>query len=135
MTSVALDVRDGAGAPMRNGMLTYTLRAPARSRWISTDVPVVEGTELFGGREKITNGRVSFDYRFPLRGTYSLDVTVTPEHGEPMERTFAVHVAERSGEARNLAVFLVGLLAFGLAFGMLLGRAARARRLPGRGFM
>jgi hypothetical protein len=135
LTHVVLEVRDGAGAPVRDASLAYVLRAPARSRWISTDVPVVEGTQLLSGREQLANGRVSFDYRFPLRGTYLLTVAVTPEEGPAVNRVFAVRVGERSGEARNLAVLLVGLLGLGLAFGVLFARAARARRVPRATFL
>lgn len=126
-TQFALDLRDAAGRPLDAASVEYVLRAPVRSTWLSTDMPVVEGTELLAGAARVAAGRARFDYHLPIRGAYVLDVSLVPDHGERVRRVFRLTVGERRGEARSVAVLLAALLGLGLCFGALFGRAHRER--------
>ena len=118
------------GQPLENAHLSLTLDSPDGNPILSTDFPFVEGTRLLAANEVLPAGRFEFDYIYPIRGDYDLNVEVTPPGGATFPETLNLTVRENPGELRVLLVFLVILAIFGMLSGWVVGRGARARQLP-----
>lgn len=119
------------GQPLSNGHLQVRVTAPPSPSILSTDFPIVEGTPLLALASDLQAGAWSFDYLFPIRGTYTFDLTVSPVLGGP---TFPVttwrqtlHLAENPAEVRNIWLLVVGLFLLGGVAGVLFARSAAAR--------
>jgi hypothetical protein len=120
------------GQPLNHAYLQVKVTAPARSTILSTDFPVVEGTHLLSLASVIRDGTLTFDYLFPIRGTYTFDLTVTPDPKNPevppatLRKT--LHVRENPAEVRNAWLLVSGLFIFGGISGVFLARSAAARQ-------
>jgi hypothetical protein len=119
------------GQPLNNAYLQVEVGAPARSTILSTDFPVVEGTHLLSLASVIHDGTLTFDYLFPIRGTYTFDLTVTPDPKNsevpPTTLRKTLHIRENPAEVRNAWLLVSGLFVFGGISGVLLARSAAAR--------
>jgi hypothetical protein len=120
------------GQPLNNAYLQVEVTAPARSTILSTDFPVVEGTHLLSLASLIRDGTLTFDYLFPIRGTYTFDLTVTPDPKSsevpPTTLRKTLHIRENPAEVRNAWLLVSGLFVFGGISGVLLARSAAARQ-------
>jgi hypothetical protein len=119
------------GRPLSHGHLQVTAAAPPRPSILSTDFPIVEGTPLFALASDLQAGVWTFDYLFPIRGTYTFDLTISPVPGGP---TFPVtplrqtlHVPENPAEVRNVWLLVAGLFLLGGVGGVIFARSAIAR--------
>lgn len=119
------------GQPLKNAYVQVEVTAPARSHLLSTDFPVVEGTHLLSLASVIHNGAFTFDYLFPIRGTYTFDLTVTPDPKSsdllPITLRKILQLRENPAEVRHAWLLVIGLFVFGAISGILFARSAVAR--------
>jgi hypothetical protein len=119
------------GQPLSAGHLQVTVTAPPKPSLLSTDFPIVEGTSLFTLASDLRAGTWTFDYLFPIRGTYSFDLKVSPVSGGPafpvttLHKT--LHLPENPAEVRNIWLLVVGLFLLGGVGGVMFARSAAAR--------
>ena len=119
------------GQPLSAGHVDVTITAPDRTSWISTDFPMVEGTPLLSLASDLQDGTLTFDYLFPIRGTYQVDTTVSPVPSGPEFPTTTLQqtlqLRENPAEVRNVWILIGGLFLLGGIGGMLFARSASAR--------
>ncbi|MGQ4808435.1 hypothetical protein NKDENANG_01817 [Candidatus Entotheonellaceae bacterium PAL068K] len=119
------------GQPLPAGHLQVDVASPPRASILSTDFPMVEGTPLLSLASDVRDGVLTFDYVFPVRGTYAFDLTVSPVPGgvafpiTTVRKT--IHVRENPAEVRNGWFLVIGLFLLGGLSGVLFGRSAAAR--------
>jgi len=81
---------------------------PEPNPWISTDFPLVEGTELLSLEVPAAQGVVEFEQMLPIRGTYQVFVKVLPMDdavATPLiEKVLTVDVPENPVKFRNFAI-------------------------------
>ncbi len=63
------------------------------------------------------SGTVSWDYVFPIRGQYRLDVSATDGQGRRLQRSLAFHVRENRAKTAFLAGFVAALFLLGFIAG------------------
>jgi hypothetical protein len=110
LVQVDVPVKGAEGTPVRVKMF-----APPAQFFPSTDFPVVEGTQLLDGTFMIHDGKVSFQYLFPIRGTYQLVV-----EGGGLKRLTELDINENPDEVKNSILFITGLIVFGFLCGYFL---------------
>jgi hypothetical protein len=120
------------GIPLTGGQLTLHLTAPPRSTVLSTDFPHVEGTPLLAFTSLLSeDGTVTFDYVFPIRGVYTIDLDLAPVPGGPAFRPLrfrkTLEIAEAPEEVRNAWLLVGGLFVLGFLVGRVLARSVTAR--------
>jgi hypothetical protein len=120
------------GRPVRDALIDVALTAPRHSALSGSDVPRVEGRRLLSVRLGAPDGRATFRYVMPIRGTYALSLRAAPAPGSrasfaafEAQRSFVL--SERSGELLKLVLFAAGLLAFGAVSAFVLVRAQLQR--------
>lgn len=97
---------------------------------LSTGFPHVEGKEQFRGTFLAPQGRLAFDYLFPVRGQYRLTVRCRATSPGLLGRTgvirqdFSISVAEQPGNVRNARLLLAALLLLGVGVGLVFARSA-----------
>lgn len=132
LVKFALSVYDSQGQPVNNVKIEYQLESPAKSRLISTDFPVVEGTRLMEGSLLSNSGTWLFEYLLPIRGQYHLKVKVSPTKDSinftPVTKEIDFNINEKPSEVRNALLLSGGLLILGLISGIIIGRSARAKK-------
>jgi hypothetical protein len=116
---IILDLLDSRGDPVSTGRLKVRLSAPAPSRLFSTDFPRVEGTLLVDMTLPVVQGRVQWDYVFPIRGVYRLEAESVGEKGSDVREIFELKVKERRHRFVFLATFIAVLFLFGFIAGRL----------------
>ena len=100
---------------------------------LSTGFPHVEGKEQLKGTFHATQGRLAFDYLFPIRGHYRMTVRCRGMDSElagniePIRQDFSISVAEQPENVRNARFFLLGLFLFGAGVGLVFARSSTAR--------
>jgi len=115
---IALEVPDGSGNPVKEGWLKLRLHAP-NSRWLfSTDFPRVEGTLLSEMVLPVSQGKVEWEYTFPIRGVYRLEVESVGEEGRGIKKVFELQIKE----SRLNLLFLAGFIAALFLVGFIAGR-------------
>ncbi|MBI3062811.1 MAG: hypothetical protein HYY83_12635, partial [Deltaproteobacteria bacterium] len=80
-----LIVLDSSGRALKTGTAHIRLVAPTPGRFFSTDFPMIEGTPLFEMELPVRQGRATWEYVFPIRGVYRLEVRATGEEGTEIE--------------------------------------------------
>lgn len=115
LVQVDVPVKGAEGTPVR-----VKLFAPPAHFFPSTDFPVVEGTQLLDGTFMIHDGKVSFQYLFPIRGTYRLVI-----EGMGAKRLIELDIEENPDEIRNAVVLISGLIVFGFLCGYFLTKWRR----------
>ncbi len=114
-----LIILDSNGRALKKGTAHIRLIAPAPGRFFSTDFPLVEGSELLEMDLPILQGRAAWEYVFPIRGHYRLEVRAAGEETVEVERVFDLEVKESRVKLLYLAIFAIGLFAFGFIAGRL----------------
>lgn len=115
-------VNDEQGQPVKDVELAFTLNSPAKKFFPSTDFPIVEGTTLMDSKVLAPQGKLDFQYVFPIRGEYSLKVKATPS-GDPskaVEKTLHISINENPPEVRNAFLLILGLFLLGCIVGYIL---------------
>jgi hypothetical protein len=121
------------GTPLRQGHMQVQLTAPPRTTGLATDFPGVAGTPLLAFDSDLLDGSITLQYRFPIRGTYTFDLELTPVPGGPVfpptRLRQTVRIADNPVMMRSTWL-LVGLFVLGMVPGVLVARyaAARAKR-------
>jgi hypothetical protein len=124
---VSVTRRDGT--PIEDGWIQLRLDAPRPGRFFSTDFPFVEGSQLLDMRLPIRQGRVQWQYVFPIRGQYRMVVeTVAPDR-KTADATFYLAVKESEKKWLFLGFFTLGIF----SLGVVAGRLFSAPQLPSRG--
>ena len=113
--TIGLEGADGnPGAPVD---LSIRLTAPSPGNFVSTDFPLIEGTRLVEMNLPNVSGPLSWDYIFPIRGEYRLEVIATDAQGRRLERSFTLQVRESRAKAAFLAAFVAALFLLGFVAG------------------
>jgi hypothetical protein len=120
-TRLVLAVFDGAGQAVTKARLRVRLQAPEPGWW-PTDLPVVDNSRLVEFEVPAPYGTAEWEYFFPIRGVYRLEVTVFDEKGELVHRVFDLPVKESRLKLFYLAIFVLLLFGFGVGAGRWLGR-------------
>jgi|GEM_PF-2461187 len=111
---------------VQNGSAHIQLSSPERKFFSPTDFPMVEGTDLIDSTLSIENGKASFNYMFPIRGDYHLQVDVVDEKGNKVgNHHLVVNISENPKEVQNAILFIAILAVFGLIAGYVLARRRR----------
>lgn len=119
------------GSPLSHGHLQVRLTAPPRTQVLSTGFPRVEGTLLLALDSDLIDGSVSLQYRFPIRGTYTLDLDMSPVPGGPVFQPTSLRKTVRIYEdpvvVRHAWLLIIGLFVLGGLTGVILSRSAAAQ--------
>jgi hypothetical protein len=116
---LTLTLRDGAGKSVDRTRFQIRLYAPTRGLFFSTDFPQVEGTPLIELEISSIQGKVEWEYLFPIRGIYRLEVSAIDGVGDGVKQVFPLRVRESRTKLVILGAFLTGLFLFGLMVGRL----------------
>ncbi len=119
---IILRLLDSDGRPVQQGKLHIRLLAPAPGWLFSTDLPLVEGTDLLEMDLPVSQGQAAWEYTFPIRGVYRLEV------GTAGERVFEIGIKENRTRLFYLGIFFVALFSFGFVAGRLFTSAGRISR-------
>lgn len=112
------------GQPLEDAILELLLNTPPKTPWLTTDFPVVEGTMLARLTLPAPQGEAQFQEVPPIRGSYQLQVRVSPRVPgtfEPYTDLLTFQVPENPVKYRNLAILLSILLLAGLGGGWVIG--------------
>jgi hypothetical protein len=119
------------GKPLSQGHMKVQLTAPPRTTVLATDFPEVEGTPLLAFDSDLLDGSITLQYRFPIRGTYTFDLEMTPVPGGPVfpptRLRQMVRIAENPATMRHTWLLIVGLFVLGVLTGILVARFVAAR--------
>ncbi len=130
-----LEAQDSQGKALSRVRMQIQMTTPEPNPWISTDFPLVEGTELLSLEVPAAQGVVEFEQMLPIRGTYRLAVNVLPMDdaiAKPLiEKVLTVNVPENPVKFRNFAILagictLVGAVG-GFFIGQPQGSAEKSR--------
>ena len=114
---ITIDV-DGSAETIRGPVhLSVRLTAPASGAFVSSDFPLIEETRLIDMTMANVAGSLSWDYIFPIRGEYRLDVSATDQQGRRFERSLTLRVHENRAKVAFLAGFIAALFLLGLIAG------------------
>lgn len=116
VANIKISLEDAAEGPVD---LSVKLWAPPRARFVSTDFPLVEGTELVHMDVRLPKGELDWSYTFPIRGTYRLELEAVDAAGRSFERTVLIEIEENWIKWFFLFAFLASLFVFGLIAGRL----------------
>ncbi len=121
---LSLQALDGARQPLKNAQIHLQLRTPSATPWFTTDFPIVEDTTLLDMKAVAPTGKLEWQQMLPIRGTYKLQVEVTPTTPNsfaPLQQTLTLDVPESWVKYRNLGILMAILLAAGLVGGWVIG--------------
>lgn len=124
-TRLVVVVLDGERKPISGGRMRIRLQAPDPGWLFSTDVPTVEGKRLIEMELPVSDGTVDWEYLFPIRGVYRLEVTTFDGKGERAQRVFSLPIKESRLKLFYLATFVAALFVLGFCMGWWLNRARR----------
>jgi len=116
---LTLTLRDGAGKAIDRARFQIRLYAPPRGLFFSTDFPQVEGTPLIEIETPSFQGKLEWEYVFPIRGVYRLEVSAVDGVGDGLTQVFPLRIRESRTKLVYLGTFLAGLFLFGLMVGRL----------------
>jgi hypothetical protein len=124
-TRITVQAIDASGQPLKNATVHLQLLTPPRTPWFTTDFLIVEGTTLLDIKTLAPTGKVQLQQMMPIRGNYSLKVSVTPQVANafvPFEQTLPISVSENGVKYQNFAILAAVLLLAGLAGGWVIGQ-------------
>ena len=130
-TKFIIEAKGPGGAALRNAYIDFEITAPTSGPFVSTDIPVVEGTTLFKSRFGAPDGRLEFDYVVPIRGTYTVKLQAIPAPGatfQPISSEVRFNVKERAAEIGYFWMTMAGFLVVGIGAGWVLGYFNRGAR-------
>ncbi len=110
--------------PLADANVQVRLFTPPKTPWLTSDFPIVEGTKLLELKEIAPEGKLQFEQVLPIRGTYRMEVTITPKVAaafKPFEQTLTFSVAENPVKYRNIAILAAVLLLAGCGGGWVIG--------------
>lgn len=116
--------------PLKNAKIQMKILTPPRNPWLTTDFPMVEGTELLEIEALAPMGELQIEQMFPIRGEYQLVVEVTPVDANgftPFQQTLALPVQESWVKYRNFGILAAVLLAVGFGGGLVIGAQQKIR--------
>jgi hypothetical protein len=119
------------GKPLGQGHVKVQLMAPPRTQFLATGFPRVEGTPLLALDSELIDGHLTLQYLFPIRGTYTFDLEITPVPGGPafpptsLRKTIRIY--ENPVVRRNAWLLVIGLFVLGVITGAIFARSAAAR--------
>lgn len=119
-----LQARDAAGSPLPNARFHLQILTPPPTPWFTTDFPIVEGTKLLDIEGDAPTGEFQMQQVFPIRGTYQLQVNVTPVTANafaPIEQTLNLTIPENPLKLLYFPFVLAVLLAIGFVGGWIIG--------------
>ena len=120
-----------SGRPLDQGHIKLRLTAPPRTKVLSTGFPRVEGTPLLALDSEFRDGIFALQYVFPIRGSYTLDLEISPVPGgtafHPTSLRKTIHISENPIVARNAWLLIVGLFILGGVTGVIFAHSAAAR--------
>ncbi len=116
---LTLTLLDSTGKAMVRPRFQIRLYAPPRSWLFSTDFPQVESTPLLDIELPAVNGKVDWEYLFPIRGDYRLEVGSVDSVGNTVKRVFSLLIRESRTKLFYLGTILTGLFLFGVMVGRL----------------
>ena len=116
---MVVSVTRSDGTPFEDGWMQIWLDAPAAGRFFSTDRPFVEGSALLEMRLPIRQGKVEWQYLFPIRGQYRLVVEAVDVNNHKVRRMFYLTVSENERKWIFLGLFTLGLFLLGFVAGRL----------------
>ena len=110
--------------PLKDVNFQIRLLTPAKTPWLTSDFPIVEGTILLEMEAIAPSGMLQLEQTLPIRGTYRLEIKVNPQATrsfEPFEQVLTFSVPENPKKYRNIIVLGAILLTAGLGSGWVLG--------------
>ena len=116
---IILKPLDSDGRAVQHGKLHIRLIAPPPGWLFSTDLPLVEGTDLLEMNLPVSQGQAVWEYVFPIRGVYRLEVKATDQKGKEIQGLFELAVKESRLKLFYLAGFITALFFFGFMAGRL----------------
>jgi hypothetical protein len=123
-TRLTLQALDPVGHPLPNAKIHLQILAPEPTPWFTTDFPNVEGTKLLDMEAIAPNGELQVQQMLPIRGTYRLQVNITPTVTQafaPFQQTLSLDVPENPVKYRYFAILAIALLVMGLGGGWIIG--------------
>ncbi len=126
--NLTLQAVDSLGTPLKAVSMRLSIDNPPKNPWLSTDFPMVEGTQLLQLETFAPKGELRIKQMFSIRGTYSLNVQVTPTKGSKIaafEKKLSIDIGENPIKYRNYAILVVILLGVGLIGGLIIGKQSR----------
>lgn len=127
---LALQAIDASGQPLQNARIHLQITTPPHNPWLTTDFPIVEGTELLNMTASAPQGKLQLQQMLPIRGNYQLKVEVTPTETNqfvPFQQTLTLPVRENWVKYRNFGILAAILLAAGLGGGLVIGSQQKIR--------
>ena len=118
-----LQALDTEEQPLSDANIQVRILTPAKTPWLTSDFPIVEGTELLNLEASASQGNLEFEQVLPRRGNYSMEVAVTPQFTgafEAFEQSLTLSIPENPVKYRNLAILAVILLGVGFGGGSIL---------------
>jgi len=118
-----LQALNNATQPLSNAQVRVRLLTPNPTPWLTSDFPIVEGTELLNLEAIATQGNLEFEQVLPIRGNYNIEVAVTPQvigAFEPFEQSLTFKVPENPVKYRNIVILAIILLGVGFGSGWIL---------------
>ncbi len=116
---LTLTLRDSGGKAIDRTRFQIHLYAPPRGWFFSTDFPQVEGTSLIEIESPAFQEKVEWEYVFPIRGVYRLEVSAVDGVGDGVKQVFPLRIRESRTKLLYLGIFIAGLFLFGLMVGRL----------------
>lgn len=116
---IVLSASGADGKSVEEGKFHIRLNAPQPGLILSTDFPLVEGTRLIEMDLVAAKGRVTWEYVFPIRGVYRLEVTALNGAGNEVSAVFPIRIRENRTKLLYLWIFVVFLFLFGVTVGRL----------------
>ncbi|MEH2289866.1 hypothetical protein [Nostoc sp.] len=119
-----LQAVDAQGQSLKDAKIRLQLFTRPKNPWFTTDFPIVEGTKLLDIEGNAPTGQLQVQQTLPIRGTYQLQVAVTPlvaNAFQPIQQTLTLTLPENSLKFRYFGILVVILLAVGLIGGWVIG--------------
>jgi hypothetical protein len=128
LAKYTISVLDQSGEPIPYTKMLFTLDAPKKGWFFSTDFPLVEGTRLMESEVVLEDGTYTFDYIAPIRGEYQLNVKVsstekTPIAFSPQEKEITFHLNENKNEVVNAIILIAILIGIGIVLGVIFAKS------------
>ncbi len=120
-----LEAQDSQGKALSRVRMQIKIVTPATNPWISTDFPIVEGTELLSLEVPAAQGVVEFEQMLPIRGTYQILIKVMPMDdavSTPLiKQVLTVNVPENLVKFRNFTILAGMCILVGAVGGFFIG--------------
>jgi hypothetical protein len=128
------EAQDSQGKVLSRVRMQIKMVTPKTNPWISTDFPIVEGTELLSLDVPAAQGVVEFEQMLPIRGAYQVFVNVLPMQDTSavplIEQVLTVYVPENPVKFRNFAILAGICVLVGVLGGAFIGKSGGTEILP-----